>query len=290
MSIVEQTLTEDSGDVYTKMDFATRDRYRHVVEKIAKSSSHSESEVARQAIQLAHEGATRQGSDHRSAHVGFYLIDEGVTRLERTAQVRLSPAEALRKVGSRFALQLYIGTILLMTAVFAGFLAAKAHAGGVQGWTLGLLGLLLLLCAGHLAVALVNWLATVLATPQRLPRMDFSKGIPSEFRTLVVVPTMLVSKENIEDLDREPGSPLPGKSGRLPALRPADRFSRRPRGNAAGGRTAVAAGPAENRRAERKVPEFGPAIIFSFFIARAAGTPRTGSGWVTSASAGSLRI
>jgi cyclic beta-1,2-glucan synthetase len=36
------------------MDFATRDRYRHVVEKIAKSSPHSESEVARQAIQLAH--------------------------------------------------------------------------------------------------------------------------------------------------------------------------------------------------------------------------------------------
>jgi cyclic beta-1,2-glucan synthetase len=199
MSIVEQTLAEDPGDVYTKMDFATRDRYRHVVEKIAKSSPHSESEVARQAIQLAREGATRQGSDHRSAHVGFYLIDEGVTRLERTAQVRFSPVEALRKVGGRFPLLLYIGTILLMTAVFAGCLAARAHDGGVQGGAIGLL-LLLLLCAGHLAVALVNWLATVLATPQRLPRMDFSKGIPSEFRTLVVVPTMIMSTENIEDL------------------------------------------------------------------------------------------
>ena len=38
MSIVEQTLGEDPGDVYGKMDFATRDRYRHVVEKTAKSS------------------------------------------------------------------------------------------------------------------------------------------------------------------------------------------------------------------------------------------------------------
>ena len=50
MSIVEQTLGEDPGDVYAKMDFATRDRYRHVVEKTAKSSPHSESEVARKAI------------------------------------------------------------------------------------------------------------------------------------------------------------------------------------------------------------------------------------------------
>ena len=51
MSVVEQTLREDPGDVYGKMDFATRDRYRHVVEKIAKSSRCSESEVARKAIQ-----------------------------------------------------------------------------------------------------------------------------------------------------------------------------------------------------------------------------------------------
>jgi cyclic beta-1,2-glucan synthetase len=57
MSIVEQTLREDPSGVYGKMDFATRDRYRHVVEKAAKSSPRSESEVARQAIRLAQEGA-----------------------------------------------------------------------------------------------------------------------------------------------------------------------------------------------------------------------------------------
>ena len=49
-------------------------------------------------------------------------------------------------------------------------------------------------------MALVNWLATLLVTPQLLPRMDFSGGIPPESRTLVVVPTMLTSPQNIEDL------------------------------------------------------------------------------------------
>ena len=57
-----------------------------------------------------------------------------------------------------------------------------------------------LLCTSQLAVALVNWLATVLVTPHALPRMDFSEGIPPESRTLVVVPTMLSSTENIEEL------------------------------------------------------------------------------------------
>src|SRR3989304_1434090 len=61
MSVVEQKLQEDPGGVYGKMDFATRDRYRHVVEEIAKNSRYSEREVARRAIQLAREGAARKG-------------------------------------------------------------------------------------------------------------------------------------------------------------------------------------------------------------------------------------
>ena len=200
MSIVEQTLCEDPSGVYSKMDFTTRDRYRHVVEKAAKSSPRSESEVARQAIRLAQEGAARKGGDDRVAHVGFYLIGEGLAQLEHMVKMRLSSAEFVRKTSRRFSLHLYGGTILLMTAIFAGGFAAKTYTDGLRGLALGLVGMLLFLCASHLAVALVNWLATLLAMPHPLPRLDFSKGIPAEFRTLVVVPTMLTNSQNIGDL------------------------------------------------------------------------------------------
>src|SRR5450759_3589814 len=200
MSVVEQKLREDPEGVYAKMDFATRDRYRHVVERIAKASPLSESEVARKAIQLAHEGAVRKDGNDRAAHVGFYLIDKGLPQLERTAEVRLATAEALQRIGRRFPLLLYLGTIVLLTAIFTGGLLAKAHAGGLHGWILTLVAILAVLCTSHLAIALVNWLATLLATPHLLPRMDFSGGIPPESRTLAVVPTMLISAQNIEDL------------------------------------------------------------------------------------------
>ena len=39
ISTVEQTLREDPGGVYGRMDFASRDRYRHVVERVAKDKS-----------------------------------------------------------------------------------------------------------------------------------------------------------------------------------------------------------------------------------------------------------
>ncbi|OIP32557.1 MAG: cyclic beta 1-2 glucan synthetase [Deltaproteobacteria bacterium CG2_30_66_27] len=199
-SAVEQVLREDPGKTYGRMDFTTRDRYRHVVEKIAKRSRFHEADVARNAILLAGEGAARNGPDDRAAHVGFYLIDKGLRQLEREAGVRQTTLEALRHMTGRFPLLFYMGSILLSALFFTGGLVAKAHAGGLQGGSLALFGALSLLCASRLAVALVNWLATLLVTPRPLPRMDFSDGIPPESRTLVVVPTMLTSPRDIEEL------------------------------------------------------------------------------------------
>ena len=199
-SVVERILCEDPGGYYGEMDFATRDRYRHVVEKIAKGSGLTEGEVAHSAIHLAQEGVARKGNDDRTAHVGFYLIDRGLQQLERTAKVRLSITGVLRKTGRRFPLFLYVGAITLITVLFAGVLLAKARANGLSDWLLALIGFLSVLSASQLAIALVNWLATLLTSPYLLPRMDFSKGIPPHFRTLVVVPTLLTSTQGIEDL------------------------------------------------------------------------------------------
>src|SRR6478672_7087705 len=52
-SVVEQTLQADPSGVYAKMDFATRNRYRHAVEAIARRSQLTEYDVARKAVQLA---------------------------------------------------------------------------------------------------------------------------------------------------------------------------------------------------------------------------------------------
>jgi cyclic beta-1,2-glucan synthetase len=200
MSIVEKTLREDPGGVYAEMDFATRDRYRHVVEKIAKGSRLSEGEVARKAIDCSLGAAAGKGGDDRTAHVGFYLIDKGLPQLERTVEARLSTLAVLQRMGRRFPLFFYLGTIMLMTVICTGGLLVKAYNGGVNGWLLALVGTLSFFCASHLSVALVNWLATLLASPHPLPKMDFSGGIPPEAITLAVVPTMLISTQNIEDL------------------------------------------------------------------------------------------
>jgi len=189
MSLVECTLNQDPGGLYARMDFATRDRYRHVVETIAKHSRLSETEVAREAIGLAQAGAAAHAADGRAAHVGYYLIDHGRPQLEHRAGARFHGLESLQRLGRRSPLALYLGGIALLTAGFSWGLLAQAD--GLPSWLQPPFAVLAVLGTSQLAVALVNWLASLLATPDPLPRLDCSSGLPPEARTLVVIPTML---------------------------------------------------------------------------------------------------
>ena len=65
---------------------------------------------------------------------------------------------------------------------------------------MSLIAVIAVLATSQLAVALVNWLATLLVTPRAIPRMDFSSGIPAASSALVVIPTMITSTDNIDDL------------------------------------------------------------------------------------------
>jgi cellobiose phosphorylase len=197
MSVAEHTLREDPGGVYGRMDFATRDHYRHALEKIARHSGLAEEQVARSCVQLAREAAARNDGDDRAAHVGFYLVGEGLPKLEAVTRMRVPVSLALQRIRGRF---IYLGPIALITAAFTGGLLAHAHASGARGWLLVLCGILALLATSQFAVALVNWLATLLVAPKLLPRMDFSKGIAPGSQTLVVVPTLITSAQNVEDL------------------------------------------------------------------------------------------
>ena len=200
MSVVENTLRDDPGRFYGKMDFATRDRYRHVIENIAKRSSISEAEVAQRAIQLALDAAGINGFEGRKAHVGFYLIDKGLGVLEEAAGVHFSAEEGLKRIAKRYSLLFYLGSIAAVTIFLTCLLLAHINSRIVPYWEIIVFSIFLSLSISQLALELVNGLAMSIVSPHLLPRMDFSKGVPSEFRTLTVVPTMINSSGNIESL------------------------------------------------------------------------------------------
>ncbi|HEU0231344.1 MAG TPA: glucoamylase family protein, partial [Burkholderiaceae bacterium] len=200
MSQVEQTLRCDPSDTYVRMDFATRDRYRHIVERLSRQADSPEADVARAAIDLAQRGLDEFGAGDARAHVGYYLVDAGLPSLEAAIDVRLSWLRRLRRFGDKVPLLCYLGPVTLLTALFCAGLLQLGAGDGMAGWALAGSGVLLAISGSQLAISIVNWLVTLRETPESLPRMDFTRGVPDEYATLVVVPTMLFTPRNIEDL------------------------------------------------------------------------------------------
>ncbi len=80
--------------------------------------------------------------DDRAAHVGFYLVDKGQSQLEQAVDMRLSFFQRIRRWSGRGAVQVYLGSIVLLTVMFTGGFLALASTEGWDGWSLALLGLL----------------------------------------------------------------------------------------------------------------------------------------------------
>src|SRR5688500_9890124 len=156
-SVVEQTLREDPSGVYPRMDFASRDHYRHAVERLAKASPLSEVDVARAALRLAREATTSTAEENVRGHVGFYLTNDGIADLEEAIKVRWSLREQFWRATRKYPLFWYLGSIALITLGLAGALLVEAHDDGAGGWLLGLVGVLTLFAMSQLAVTLVNW-------------------------------------------------------------------------------------------------------------------------------------
>ncbi|MFO7936622.1 MAG: glucoamylase family protein, partial [Kiritimatiellia bacterium] len=200
MSPVEEILLSDPCDIYRKMDFSTRDRYRHAVEFFALNSRLSEVEVAGLAIAQAAEDARRNGCSGRRSHVGYYLVDEGRSLLGSEVRVRWPWRTVIERCIHRYPLAFYLGGIGVFTASATAGALWQLMLIGVSGVGLVLFMLCFALCVSQLAVSLINGLSALLVRPSWLARLETSAGIAPEDRTMVVIPTMLTSFESIDRL------------------------------------------------------------------------------------------
>ncbi len=211
LSLVEQGLREDPAGVYARMDFGTRDMYRHAVERIARKSGRDETAIARLAVDLATAGAARlgasgatgtppgiQGEDERAAHVGHYLVGAGRPVLALACGLpakKIDPDTPAPGVGT-YAGAIALGALLLTS----GPLLRSAREFALPWPALVGVGLLLLIATSQLSQALVNWMLTLWLEPQTLPRMDPAHGIGDDRRTLVAVPALIGSRDDVDPL------------------------------------------------------------------------------------------
>jgi cyclic beta-1,2-glucan synthetase len=202
VSLVDEILC--SGSNFGEMDFATRDKYRHAIEDLSRGSDHAEIEVAQRAVHRAKRARAEpqvagQQGDERQADPGFYLISQGRRAFERELGFRIPWRRWLLRLYIRAAVPGYLGTIAILTAIILAVPLTRAEELGVSAKYLFLLGLLAVVPASDVAIALINRTVTDLLGPRTLPRLELRTGVPEKLRTIVAVPTLVTSKDSIKE-------------------------------------------------------------------------------------------
>jgi cyclic beta-1,2-glucan glucanotransferase len=195
-SRIEAVLRDDPSGFYSSMTFATRDRYRHVVEQIAKRTHRSEEAVARHVVRLARAGLETAAVDPRRVHVGYFLIDDGLAELEQATGYRAPLGGAVDRWVRGHPNLVFVGGVVLTTlAALAAVLLLGGPSARAAWIGVLLLGLIL---ANDIAVNVVNQLVTAFLPPRPLPKLDLHEhGVPPEFRTAVVIPTLFATVDAV---------------------------------------------------------------------------------------------
>jgi cyclic beta-1,2-glucan synthetase len=189
VSLVEQVLQRDPADVYGRMDFRSRDRYRHAVEELAEPTGDAQFRLALKAVERARQIGAKTPDD-RGTHVGYHLIGSGRRAFEHSVAWRPSLPERVRRFFFRRATPAYLGAIALGTSVLVGGAVAYAHVHGWNGAALILVALLTLVPASEMVIQILQRVIGRLIPPRRLPRLELDR-VPPAARTMVIVPTIL---------------------------------------------------------------------------------------------------
>ena len=162
VSKTEKLLLED--EVYSKMTVESKRLYRKQLLKLAKSHHKDELTYLEELI------ANANGSEY---HIGFQLFPK-------------------KKYSVRVVL--YILTILVATFGISFFISKYF----IDLRWLGFI--LLLIPVSQLFVQIFNQLLIKVVPTQPLPKLDYSKGIPDDSKTMVVIPTIISSTEKIKTM------------------------------------------------------------------------------------------
>lgn len=199
-SVMERVLRGDPSGFYPLMTFVTRDMYRHVVERIAKRTRSREEAVAQRAIDLARERAALPDYlvDPRQAHVGYFLVDHGVLDLEASLGYRPTLGELRHRWVLRHPNVVFVGGIVLGTLAALAAVIALGGAEARAAWLA--VAIIALIPTNDVAVHVVNQLITAFLEPRVLPKLDLrDHGVPAQYRTAVVIPTLFDSVEAVQE-------------------------------------------------------------------------------------------
>ncbi len=206
VSLVDELLR--TGSDFAAMDFASRNLYRSAIEEIARGSKRSELEITQAAMRAAQRYVAADADSEqpgreppaRESDPGYHLIAAGSAAFKASVDYRASYWNWSWRFTVAKGARRYIAAIALLGTIVLSAPLLGLQARGVGGWSLACLALLGFIPALDVAVALVNRAVTRRVGATILPGLALRGGVPEALRTLVAIPALLTSHDEIETL------------------------------------------------------------------------------------------
>ena len=195
---VEEVLKKDPANVYENMDYETKEYYRNTIEKISKKIKISELFIAQKCVELCN------NKESKEAHVGYYLIDDGRKKLfEILLNKRINNAEKTIK-NNKNKKEKKKKSILVLSFINWIF---SIIISGVLGYNLNIKTnnfsvsviayFLLIFIIKNIFGKISQFISGKIIKPKIIPKLDFTNGVPEKYSTMVVIPTIIDSREKV---------------------------------------------------------------------------------------------
>ncbi len=192
---VEEILKNDPSGIYDNMDYKTKEYYRNRVKTVAKKTKISEIYIAQKVIELAE----KRESGTKEAHIGYYLISDGIPKLYESLGLKKKDAVQSKET----KINLYINTIYILSIIISFLIGIKLYLSSSNA-VLGIIeGLLIFILITEIVIGIIQNILNKVIKPKLIPKLDFSDGIKKEYNTMIVIPTIIDSKEKVRELAKK---------------------------------------------------------------------------------------
>ena len=188
---VEELLKQDPANVYEKMTNNTKEYYRNKIKEISKKTKISEIYIARKMLEIARK--KEEGS--KQSHIGYYLIDDGINELYDVLNYKSS-----KKMDYKNKAKIFIFTISIFSIIISLGLSYLLNMHIKNIWLFIISFTLFLIPASEISVQIIQYILSKIVKPKVIPKLDFSKGIDKQNSTMVIIPTIVNSKEKVQEL------------------------------------------------------------------------------------------
>ena len=189
---VEEILKKDPANVYSKMDYKTKEDYRNKIKQISEKTKISEIYIANKILEMAR---IYQGKNRKKTHIGYYLIEDGKAELLKELGIKNTKIISKEQKAKRYIFSINLISILLTILFVIRFnYISKNVVISIAS------GIILYVPISQMFMQVLNYILSKKVKPKLMPKLDFSKGIPEKYSTFIVIPTIINSKDKVKEL------------------------------------------------------------------------------------------